>query len=879
MPRRKRRLSIRAQVLGSVLVAVTLVAGALLAFFAQRQRTQATQALEARVAGTADMLSVGVALGLRSADFTGISRAMSWARRDPAILWAVVVDSTNLTLAHYAVPGRQAPAPRAGAPLGRVVREADILTIAVAVVDGDDQLGRLHLGVSMSAAEASIRKDQQGALIMVLGISLLATLFGVVVSRRISRPIEELRDAAVNVGDGAVPSFPEQGSTETAELGRAFRAMAVRIRETLGALTTQATELADSRDAALGATQAKSLFLATMSHELRTPMTGVLGMLDLLMRTSLSGKQQTFARTARDSAESLLVLIDDILDFSKIEAGKLTLEAVPFDPRAIAEDVAALLAERAHRKQLSLICDVASDVPASVIGDPTRIRQILLNLGGNAVKFTSSGEVRIEVRVESVTPQGTVVRFAVHDSGLGMSDEARSRLFSAFTQAEASTTRRFGGTGLGLSICRGLVELTGGRIEVQSTLGQGSVFTVHLPFVVAIGAPAATTPLAGRRMLLIHRPGTQRAVVANYLREAGADVATCDGLERCAEATHTAQPDVVLLEVAHSASAVAEQVARLRRVNGMSSTRILLLATLDSPVLLDDQHVATTTISLPVRRQTLLDAVCDTSAAPTATPARAADVVPVATGLRILVAEDHPVNREIAQYMLRELGHEVLLAENGQDALGLLDREPVDLVLMDCQMPVLDGFAATRELRRREQGLRRLPVVALTANAVKGDREACLAAGMDDYLSKPYTRAQLAVICERWLRNSPVFTPVQQPPTSVADSARTLVRRLQDQLGETDDAFARDLLGRFLQITDDIVDDMRTAVRGEDRVAIQQLAHRLRGSSATVCADDVANAARTLERLPSSADIATVAARLVDVEAEVDRLREVIGAA
>jgi two-component system, sensor histidine kinase and response regulator len=871
-----RRLSIRAQVLGAVLVAVTVVAGALLIFFAQRQRGQATRALEARVAGTADMLAVGVALGLRSTDLTGISRAMAWARRDPAILWAVVVDTSDQPIARYAQEGAATPMPDFKAPHGRVVRRADVLSIAVPVLDRDERLGSLHLGVSMGAAAAEIRQDQRTAIAVVIGISMLATIFGVVVSRRISRPIELLRNAAVNVADGAVPEFPVRGSNETAELGQAFRAMSVRIRETLDVLTTQASELAESRDTALGATQAKSLFLATMSHELRTPMTGVLGMLDLLMRTSLSGKQLTFARTARDSADSLLVLIDEILDFSKIEAGKLSLEQVAFDPRAVAEDVAALLAERAHRKQLSLVCDVAADVPAEVIGDPTRMRQILLNLGGNAVKFTSSGEVRIEVRVESQAVTGSVIRFAIHDSGLGMADAAQAELFTAFTQAEASTTRRFGGTGLGLSICRGLVELMGGRIDVESTLGLGSVFTVSVPFTVSAAAARQEQLLHGRRVLLVHRASTQRNVVTTYLEDAGATVTSCNSVDDCAPAVRSQRPHLLVFEAAHSALPAQQLVAQLRELVGSDSTHVVLLVTLDSPVLLEDERAGAQALSLPVRRQSLLDA-CLSSGTQSATP-RALDthVARAASGYHVLVVEDNPVNRMIAEFMLRELGHSVSLAENGREALDLLTHTAVDLVLMDCQMPVLDGFGATAAIRRLEYEHRskRLPIIALTANAVKGDREACVAAGMDDYMSKPYTRIQLADACSRWLQSVRSHVSNVAHTTDAAGDLDTLLDRLRVVLGESDDAFIRELLDHYLSATRAVIGELQAAAQADNRLAIHRLGHRLRGSSATICADEIAIVAGELESLPASADSETVFALINELEIKVGHLRE-----
>ena len=872
-----RRLSIGTQVLAAVLVAVTVVSGVLLLFFAQRQRTQAGQALEARVVGTADMLSVGVALGLRSTDLTGLARAMSYARRDPAIRWVIVEDADRNTIASYAPPGDLVPPPARNVPVGIPVRRGSELTIIMPIRDGDDELGLLHLGVSLSAAEAAIRQDLRTALVVVIAIALLAGVFGVVVSRRISQPIEELRDAVVSFTEGSEAIMPEAGSGETAELGRAFRSMAERIHESMAVLTTQAGELASSRDAALGATKTKSLFLATMSHELRTPMTGVLGMLDLLSRTSLSAKQQTFARTARDSAESLLVLIDDILDFSKIEAGKLDLEEVVFDPRSVAEDVAALLAERAHRKGLMLLCDVAHDVPAAVTGDPTRLRQILLNLGGNAVKFTASGEVRIVVRVLEDRDERVVVRFSVHDTGPGISRSAQAQLFRAFSQADASTTRHFGGTGLGLSICKGLAELMGGRIAVSSVERRGTEFRVDVPFVVASPSPAETEqPLAGRRVLLIHPTDSQGRVIRGYLQHAGATVLDAEHLEAWVRSTDQGPLDAVVLCTGKSASPPEEQLSRLCASGGISTSKVVLLVTLDSTVLLENELGGVCTLPLPVRRQALISEVQAAGSA-TSVPAPLVEHEPelARSGCTVLVAEDHPVNRMIARLMLTELGHNVILAENGEEALTRLQEHSVDLVLMDCQMPVCDGFEATRELRRREAGGPRTPVVALTANAVKGDREACLAAGMDDYLSKPYTRRQLSEICEQWLLRPAVVDVDLFPRPRASSAPERLIDRLQEHLGETDPTFARELLEKFVALSVDSVATMRCAVAEGDWGTLRRLAHQLRGASGSVCADGIATAARELEFLPVEASPAAAGALLREIEAQLDDLREV----
>lgn len=865
-----------------MLVAVTIVASSLLLFFAERQRTRASEALEARVVGTADMLTVAVALGLRSTDLTGLARAMGYARRDPAIRWVVVVDTQGTPIAEYASNGEQAPTPAGNAPDRRIVKRGDVLTIAQPLLDGDEPLGRLHLGVSLSAVEAVIEEDLRLALVVVLGISMLAVIFGVVVSRRISRPIEELRDVAVRFREGEHPSIRISGSAETAELGNAFRSMAERIRDTMAALTAQTIELASSRDVALGATKTKSLFLATMSHELRTPMTGVLGMLDLLSRTSLSGKQQTFARTARDSAESLLVLIDDILDFSKIEAGKLNLETVPFDPRSIAEDVASLLAERAQRKGLALVCDIGADVPTSVVGDPTRLRQILLNLSGNAVKFTSTGEVRIVVRVGRGRGRRTVVRYTVLDTGPGITPEAQAQLFSAFSQADASTTRHFGGTGLGLSICKGLIGLMGGHIEVVSTLGKGSEFRVEVPFELAeAGRPDAPNRLAHKRVLLVHASDAQRGVIESYLRREGASVEVRDTLVAALADELPQVPHVVILSSAQSPEPVEQQLAQLREASGTAAARVILLVTLDSPVFLEDEFSAVLTLPLPVRRQALIDEVFASDQV--VVPQRSgSESRMAATGQRILVVEDHPVNRLIAKYMLHELGHDVLLADNGEQALAVLSEESVDLILMDCQMPVMDGFEATRELRRREDGRERTPVIALTANAVKGDREACLAAGMDDYLTKPYSRAQLAVACDKWLPELPVDTievfPVAATALHSALPVASLLRHLTTRLGDDDDGFARMLLDRYLVVSAELVAAMRCAIADGDAEEVTALAHQLRGASSNLCADHIATLAMELESLSQDTPVGVTQELVHALDRQLDELRETASA-
>ncbi len=650
--------------------------------------------------------------------------------------------------------------------------------------------------------------------------------------------------------------------------------------------------LATARDAALQASQTKSDFLSNMSHEIRTPMNGVLGMLDILKDTEMSREQCDLVETAANSAESLLKIINDILDFSKLEAGKFELEHIRFNLPSLVEEVCTLQAARAHAKALELNCYIPVDLPRWWQGDPTRIRQVLINLVGNAIKFTEQGEISVKVipAANIETPNG--LRFEVRDTGIGIAPEQQARLFQAFSQADSLTARRFGGTGLGLSISKNLVELMGGVIGIESAPGQGACFWFNLPFmpVDQTQVESQLFDLVGKRALVVDDNATNRTILEHYLNHWGMAVHSVDNgpaaLTAMVAAAENTEPfDLLLLDL-HMPGMDGLALARaICETPTIAATPRLLLTSggYGHEAELKALGIAQSLLK-PVRQSQLYEAILNTLLlnSKTLTPKdrgtanSAIYTAPNYSGKRILVAEDNPVNQKVVLAMLAKFQLKPDLAENGQMALDLMAKQPYDLVLMDCQMPIMDGYEATRIQRGREiskRTLSRLPIVALTAHATTEARdEICLTAGMDDYLSKPINRNELTEVLMRWMgavqtsntASQPLETGISQTPACESecwDESATL------KFIEGDEELLGELIQLFIENVPKRLAELHSSLVKNDLDALANAAHAIKGMTGSFFAEPATSLASELEysaRHAKDAELRLITAKLTE---------------
>lgn len=778
--------------------------------------------------------------------------------------------------------------------------------------------GEQPLGwASVELSHATTQKEQYEALLVSLlligGGLFLNTLIAIHLSRSVTDPIYELTRAISRLREGNLDTRVEMtASPELEELASGLNAMAESLqqaqdemqqnvdqatedlRETLETIEVQNIELDLARKQALEASRIKSEFLANMSHEIRTPLNGIIGFTDLLLKAPASAQQRDHLSTIRKSSEILLTIINDILDFSKIEAGKLVLDRTPFHLRETVEEVLIMLAPAAHGKNLDLAPLIYSDVPDAFMGDPLRIKQVLTNLVNNAIKFTQHGEVVVRVMLDEDDPDDERIRISITDTGVGLSESQKQSIFSAFNQADASTARQYGGTGLGLVISRRLVEEMGGEIGVDSELGRGSSFWFSLPLETS-GAPeaAAETPLQGESVLYLEYQETSGLAVTNLMREAGLSVNDAANPQTLTEQVQSAQVAghgfaLVVLGVARHLLHSNQHRELIRTLEYECDCRVLLL----TPTLDEDTSPLVTMASghmtKPVRRtlfhqrlRHLIQGTRDPSEQqqpPAPAPLPTADTP--AVNARVLAVDDNEANLKLVTTLLWELDLHVDDVSSGYEALQRLQKENFDLVLMDVQMPGMDGTDTTARIRRLEGGNSRVPVIALTAHALAEEREQLLTAGFDGYLTKPITPSLIAHTLQRHLglNVQPTEGHQVQPPES--EPVRPSSRGRQHPVVNPTDCLRLangkpDLAEEMLSMLLDHVEADRKAIadlhREGDLSALLERVHRLHGATRYTGVPELGDCAADLEaRLKNgSGGIDTAVERLM---AAMDRL-------